>query len=324
MATKPKPKKTAPNKTSPKTLNENKTRIRKQAQYRSFRLSKRLKHTNPPLPGSFRLMAKALMRLHRHRTLFGGILLIYALLNVVLVRGLGSTTDLTEIKASIGGLVGGAYGSIGTALGLFSNLLSSSGNNTSDIVGTYQLFLVLIVSLALIWSLRQVQAGVRIRIRDAYYKGVYPLVLFLLVLCIIGLQSTPIVIGNTVYTLVVANDIAVTAIEKALWVALFGFFIILSIYMITSSIFALYIVTLPNMTPFKALRSARGLVLNRRWQVMRKVIALPLILLISALLIVVPIIMFVTPLAEGAFFIVSIVDLAIVHSYMYSLYRELL
>ena len=54
--------------------------------------------------------------------------------------------------------------------------------------------------------------------------------------------------------------------------------------------FALYIVTLPDMTPMKALRSARELVRYRRWTVLRKVLFLPLMLLVVAAIIMVPII----------------------------------
>lgn len=307
---------------SAKTAQE--ARVRKKPAYRSFRLSNRIKHDGPTLPGSFRLFRRAVKILHEHRTLFGGILLIYAALSVVLVRGFGSTTDLTDLNDVLTGIGQGAYSRVGTAVGLFSSLLSSSGNNTSDVAAAYQLFLALIISMVLIWALRQVLAKKKIRVRDCFYKGVYPTVLFILVLSVIGLQLIPMVIGNSLFNLVIANDIAVTAIEKVLWFMILGLLSLLSIYMVSSSIFALYIVTIPDMTPMKALRSARALVLHRRWAVLFRVVMLPIFLISLAALVIIPLIVFAPALAEWAFFLVSIVDLAILHSYMYSLYRELL
>ncbi len=46
----------------------------------------------------------------------------------------------------------------------------------------------------------------------------------------------------------------------------------LTLIYVKSSLFALYIVTLPDMTPMKALRSARELARYRRWTVLRKIL----------------------------------------------------
>ena len=88
----------------------------------------------------------------------------------------------------------------------------------------------------------------------------YPLIPFILVLLVCCLQLLPLIIGSSLYSLVVSNGIAVQPIEKFVWALLFASLALLSLYMITSSLFALYISTLPDMTPMKALRSARELV----------------------------------------------------------------
>jgi uncharacterized membrane protein YoaK (UPF0700 family) len=94
--------------------------------------------------------------------------------------------------------------------------------------------------------------------------------------------------------------------------------------MISSSLFALYIVTLPDMTPFKALRSARELVRHRRWTVLRKILFLPIILLVVAAIIMLPIIIWLTSLAQWVFFLLTMFALVAANAYMYTLYRELL
>lgn len=251
-------------------------------------------------------------------------MLVYGFLQVILVRGLSSGLNLQELKTTLQDSISGAQGQVLTGVTLFGVLVSSAGTNTASGSGSYQSLLIILVSLALIWALRQLQAGTKIRVKDAFYKGLYPLVPFVLVLLVISLQLLPAAIGSFIYGTVIVNGIAVTALEQFIWTILFFLLLLLSLYMLCSSVFALYIVTLPDMTPMKALRSARQLVMHRRWTVLRKVLFLPLALLILAALLIVPLIIFLTPLAEAAFFVFSMAALALVHGYMYTLYRELL
>lgn len=295
----------------------------RQAQYKSLRLQKRIKHS-VKLPNVWQLTKLSAQTLWRHKRLFIAITLIYGLLNLVLVRGLASGTDVGSLKSQLGQVFTGGLGPLTSSLSIFVVLVGSAGNGSSNTAGAYQLFLALLASLATIWALRQVLADVTVRARDAYYRGMYPLVPFMLVLIVCGLQLIPLLVGSTVYSLVIGNGIAVYFVEKLVWALLFGLLALLSLYMLSSSLFALYIVTLPDMTPMKALRSARQLVRYRRWTVLRKIVCLPVILLSIAAIIMVPIIVLLTPLAQWVFFLLTMFALAAVHTYMYTLYRELL
>jgi hypothetical protein len=148
--------------------------------------------------------------------------------------------------------------------------------------------------------------------------------MFFIILIVIGLQFLPLILGATLYNLVINNGIAVYTVEKWLWGLLFFIMALATIYMICSSIFALYIVTLPDMTPMKALRSARELVVHRRWEVLRKIIFLPIALIIIATIIMIPLLLAATPVAVWVFFVMTIAALVVIHSYVYALYRELL
>lgn len=300
-----------------------KARRVKPAQYKSLRLQKKIKHP-VRLPSVYGITKKATLTVWQHRTLFGGIIVVYGLLNLLLVQGIAGTSNISSLKDSLDQIFTGNFAQLSSAFGVFSVMLSSAGNSSSPTAGAYQFFLALIFSLALIWALRQVLAGQKIRIRDAYYRGMYPLIPFVLVLLIMGLQLIPMIIGSTLYNLVITQGIAVFAVEKLIWALLYALLALLSLYMLSSSVFALYIVTLPDMTPVKALRSARELVRNRRWTVVRKIVCLPIILLVAAGLVMVPIIIWLTPLAKWTFFILTMSVLLGVHAYIYTLYRELL
>jgi hypothetical protein len=167
-------------------------------------------------------------------------------------------------------------------------------------------------------------AGEKVGFKDAFYKGMYPLIPFVLVIFIIGLQLLPALFGNLLYSLVTANDLAVTGVEKAIWIILYILLVLLSVYMILSSMFALYIVTLPDMTPLRALRSARQLVVDRRWSVLLRILVLPIVLLVLAAIVMIPLILYASWAAQIAFALIGSYGLVFVHSYLYSLYRALL
>jgi hypothetical protein len=284
------------------------------------------KAAKPPvkLPNAWRLAVMAASMLWRHKRLFIAITLIYGLLNLILVQGLANTTDASSLKDQLNQVFTGHLGALTGGFSIFVVMLGSAGSGSSPTGGAYQLMLVLITSLAMIWALRQISAGAAFRIRDAYYRGMYPLVPFILVLLVVGLQLIPLLVGSTLYVIVGTSGVAVYFVEKLFWLLLFIALALLSFYMLSSSLLALYIVTLPDMTPMKALRSAKELSRRHRWIIVRKILCLPVMLVIVAAIIMVPIIIVLTPLARWIFFLLTIASLAAIHTYMYTLYRELL
>ncbi len=300
-------------------------RRRKTPEYKRFRYSKRIKHPGPKLSSSWRLFWRSFKPFRQHWKLFGGIVLIYGILTLIFVRGFGSSTNITELKGALDGVFGGTGGQLSTGVTLFGVLLSSTGAGNQT-AGLYQTMLLVVFSLSLIWGLRRVASGqqARVTIRDTFYRGMFPLVPFLLVLLVIAVQLIPMLIGSTLYSLVVGNGLAVGGLEQFAWAAAFFLLALWSLYMITPSVMALFVVTLPNMTPLKALRSARKLVRYRRWTVLRKLVILPVILLVVLAVIMLPLILWATPVAEWSFFIIGLFVTPVVISYGYGLYRELL
>jgi len=296
----------------------------KKAQYKSFSLQKRIGQQGATLPSAFKLMGSALRILRHNWRLFGLIVLIYGVINYVVVQGFSGGLNINEIKGTLSSLFSGKAGSILAGLSLFVYMIGTSGMQTNSTTGAYQFFWIVIISLALIWALRQVYAGKRIRVRDAFYNGMYPFIPFLLVLLVVALQFVPAILGGILYTSVVNGNLAATDIETAIWMVVFAITILITLYMLTSALFALYIVCLKDMTPMKALRSARQLVATRRWLVLRKIVFLPIALFVGGAVCVVPFIIFFAPLALPVFLLVTMAGLAVLHSYLYALYRSLL
>lgn len=277
------------------------------------------------LPSVWDISKRSLDLLWRHRRLFLGIAGIYTILNIFLVRGFSGATDIAPLKDVFMGGYQGGIGQLTGSLTLFGLLITASGSDTSDVAAAYQTFLIIITSLAVVWALRQVMAGEQqVRVRDSFYKGMYPLVPVILIFLLAVLQLMPLIIGGGIYNLVVSNGIAVNLGERIAWSLIFFAGMVISLYFITSTVIALYIATLADMTPMRALRSARDLIRHRRWMVLRKILFLPLALIVISAVILLPIIWVLTPLAPWVFFVLSMIGIVVVHAYLYTLYRDLL
>ncbi len=302
---------------------DKKPRRLKKPQYKSFRVHKHIKSEGATIPSSLSIMRGALGVLKHNWKLFLALSFIYGVLNFILVQGF-SVTSLSETKAtleqaghtSLSWLINGAS--------LFAYLVTNSTSGQNPGASVYQAVIQVLMSLALIWTLRQLYAGRKVGIRDGFYQGAYPLVPFVLVLVVIAVQVIPAAIGVYLYSTVNGTGIAATTAEQILWAVVAFLAVLLSLYLICSSIIALYIVSLPNMRPMAALKSASQLVQFRRWAVLRKLLFLPLVMLIAGAVVLFPVILIYTPAAPWVFLLLSMVALPIVHSYVYALYRSLL
>lgn len=194
-------------------------------------------------------------------------------------------------------------------------------------VAVYQYILFIIVSLSMIWLLRQLlsdQPPQELRVRDAFYLGMYPLIPFVLVLLVLTLTLIPLFIGLYLYTVVVQGGIAVGAVQNVIWLAVLLLGAAISCWLFMTYFFAIYIVTLPNMTPVRALRSAKQLSRGRRPNILRKALILLLVVLLTSTILLLPVLGILPKLVGLWLFILSVAALPFIHSYQYALYRELL
>lgn len=274
-------------------------------------------------PSVIELVKRTATLLGQHRRLLFGITLVYGALYLVLVDGLGGGASVPTLKATIVSSLNGHISSVAASALVFSQLISTGGAGGNS-APAYQFLLMIIASLAMIWALRQLIAGnTDIGIRDAYYRGMYPLVPFMIIVALLGVQLIPLIIGSSLYTLVISHSIAVGVFEIGFFAAIFAGLGLITLYLFSSTVMALYIVTLPDMSPSAALQEAKRLVRHRRAMVFRKVAFLPVVMFLIAVAVMMPAILFAPGIAQWLFFLITISAVLIVHSYMYTLYLEL-
>lgn len=299
-------------------------RIRRRPQYKSFRLHKKVKHHDPKLPSWWKITKKAFRLLAVNKKNIFKFFLIYGALYLVFVRGFSSPINVEDIKSSFSEIATEEISSLAANFTAFSLLLQSTTKASGDIAGLYQMFFLIVSALALIWLFRQQQAGNKVTIKDAFYRGMYPIIPFILITIVITLQTLPASIGNFLFRTVIDSGLAINTLEQSVWLLLFLGLLLLSAYMISSSLIALLVVTLPEMTPRIALKKAKELVEFRRISVLRKVVALFLCLATIFISVVFPAIFMSGLLAQLLFYTLTILAIPFATAYLFVLYRELL
>ncbi|MBX4197377.1 hypothetical protein KW801_02355 [Candidatus Saccharibacteria bacterium] len=297
-------------------------RVRKLSKKQAKGKAKKEVKTRKPFPGSFKLTWQVVKTLKQHWKTLGGIVLVYLILNIIFASGISNvSTTFSNIKADLNASGGQ---NLWHAAGGFASLVGSSGASGSSAGSALQSALFVIESLVIIWALRHLLSGQAVSVKLAYYRSMMPLIPFLLVIAVIIIQLLPVSIGATVLAAIATSVFTGTSVATAFSAVAFVLLAMWSLYMVSSSIFALYIVTLPDMQPRQALRSARDLVRFRRLIVIRKVLFLPLLILVTMGVVIVPLILYASSIVPAVFYVLSMVAILFVHTYLYSLYRGML
>jgi hypothetical protein len=296
------------------------SRVRNLTKKQKKAKAKKEVRSRKPLSGSFKLTAQVIRLLKQYWKPLGGIVLVYLILNIIFASGISNISSaVSTLKDN---LSGGA--NLSSAFSGFGTLVGSSGASSSTTGSALQSVLIVLESLVIIWALRQLLANEAIKVKQAYYHSTTPLVPFVLVIFMIIIQLLPITLGAAVLSAVLTSAFSTGTMVTVIFSSIFVILAAWSIYMVSGSIFALYIVTLPDMQPRQALRSAKNLVRYRRWPIIRKVLFLPIFILMVMGILIIPLILYATYLVVPVFYILSMLTILFAHAYLYSLYRELI
>lgn len=297
-------------------------RVRKIAKHTSFRLSKNIKPALKSLPSSWLIFKKTIKHVWMYKKLYGSLTAIHGLLILFFIRGADGGFDITNILGILGET--GNPDRFADSLSIVGAIFTNIGDVPSEVIALYQFTIFLTISMATIWAVRHTRKHEKITVKQAFYNGMTPLIPFGATILLLLCMFLPLVLANFLYTVVFPGGLAVTFLEQFLWAILIALIVLLSIYLFTSSIFAMYIVTMPGMGPIIAIRSSRNIVRFRRLSVLRKILFLPVILSLITVLVLLPTIMFLPVLAEPFYYIIASLSLIVMHAYFYNLYRELL
>lgn len=307
--------------------------------HRSFHWTRRRDYARTlELPGYIAFTTYVWRTLWRYRDTFVWMVLVYALLTGLLV-GLASQSTYAQLadllRSTSGDIFQGNMSQLGQA-GLLLVAAMSGGINP-DLSDTQQLvsgLLGLVMWLTTVWLLRAYLAGSKPKLRDGLYNAGAPIVPTIIIMLILLLQLIPMAIAAIGISAAMPTGLVSEGVEAMIfWVAviLLG---LLSLYWITSTLFALIVITLPGIYPLNALKTANELVVGRRLRIVLRVVWLIFVTALFWVVVMLPIILFDAwlkgvlpaiqwlPLVPMSLLIVTASSVVWVASYIYMLYRK--
>jgi hypothetical protein len=314
-------------KTSQERTAERGYRRKRLPKYQSFRLSRRIKPENIRVLPSFRsLVGDTLSFLRIHWVMMLTFTAVYGLVYFVLVKAAsGFELDVAKLNQDARIIFDGNWSGLLSFFTVYSSLVSSIGVTKDDLTNFVQALLTIVSSLAFIWMIRKLHSKDKeVTVRQAFYMGMQPLVPFILVICIFVLELIPASIGLFVLSTAQTAGIIASQAELQSVSLVAGLLIVLSLYLLTGSIFALYIVTLPGTYPVVAVRSSLNLLRVHRWQVVWRLLAFVLLVLVLGFVLTIPAIVWLPKYAEVWFFILGCSSFGVLHTYTYKLYRSMI
>lgn len=307
--------------------------------HRSFHRTRRRDYDRSlKLPGYFAFNKYVFKTLWSNKKLFLSLIFIYALLSALMV-GIASQDSFTTLKDTLastsGDILKGAWGELGKAGLLFvSTITGGSSDSLSESQQIYSAILIILAWLTTVWLLRNVIAGRKVKLRDGLYNAGSPILPTFLVALLLLVQLLPFAIAIIGYGAASATGLLAGGIEAMLfWVAA-GLLTILSLYLITGTVFALIIITLPGMYPSIAIKTAGDLVIGRRLRILARFLWMVINLSIVWALTIIPIILIDTwiksiwkviewiPIVPLSVLILSAITVVWASSYIYLLYRK--
>jgi hypothetical protein len=307
--------------------------------HHSFRRTRRRDYARTlKLPRYFAFTNYVCKTLWGHRKTFFLLAFLYAVLTLLMVGIASQDTYMTltdTLRTTSGGLFVGAWGELGKASLLYVTAITGGlSQSLTDVQQIYAGIITLLTWLTSVWLLRNIMAGHKVKVRDGLYSAGAPILSTFMVALLIIVQLLPMALALIGYSAAVSTGLLAGGVEAMLfWIAA-GLLSMLSLYWITSTVFALIIVTLPGMYPYQAVKTAGDLVVGRRLRILLRFLWAALTVVIAWAVVMIPVILFDSwvkdvwsaiswlPIVPVVLLGLSALTIVWVSSYVYLLYRK--
>ena len=238
--------------------------------HRSFRRSYREDYARPlSVPNSLSYVMYTLRLILQNWRLFLPLLVFAVVFNVALVGIMSEETYvkfqdvLAENNAKI---ASGEIGNFAKAGLILISTVTTGGlsSGLSEVEIVFAVISFLLLWLITVYIARHRLAGHRIKLRDALYNALTPLISTFVVLVVAFLQAIPIVIIVITYSIAVQTDFLATPFYALVYFVFAASLSLLSVYLISGTFLALVAVTAPGTYPLAALRTSSSLLAGRR------------------------------------------------------------
>lgn len=198
--------------------------------------------------------------------------------------------SIDETSAEI---AGGKIGNFAKAGLLLVSTITSGGLDTGmgEVQSTFMIILFLVMWLVTIFLLRHFLAGEKLKLRDGLYNALGPLLSTLMVFVVIFIQALPLMLVIITYSAAAMTGFLNTPFYALVYFCFAALMLLLSGYLLSSSVIALVAVTSPGMYPVTALLAASDLMASRRLKFVLRLLYLLFVAVLIFVLIMLPIIL---------------------------------
>ena len=172
------------------------------------------------------------------------------------------------------------------AMALLVGLSDEYLNGETVIFGS---LVFLVIWLTTIFVIRHKMAGHKIGLRDALYNAMTPFLSSLVVLFVIAVQCVPIMVLTVAYSSAIETHFLDTPFYAFLFLGFALLLILLSSYLLSSSIMALVAVSAPGLYPMEALKTSSELMQGRRIKFVLRIILLVILVVVMWVIVMYPI-----------------------------------
>jgi len=261
------------------------------------------------------LLWQSLKTISANWQLLGGIIVSYGILNFFIAS---SFVDIHQRFKSLDHQLNSHH--FHSALNAFGSLFGSFGANRSAVGVAAEGILFVLVSLMIVWSLRQIFAKKKVSILDSFYSSTSQLVPYLVVLFVLILETLPLALATAIMYAITSPNIEVWGL--IIFGVICAGLALATFYLLIAGVLATYIVLLPGMRPLTALRSANDLVKFRRWQILQRILFVTLFIALAMGVIMIPLIVYAHVMVAPTFYALAVLAVLFAHTYLYSLYRS--
>ena len=254
-----------------------------------------MRETN--VPGVMHHIFATFKVLFKNWKLFLPLLIIVVVMEALLIgimdqgdyRQYQEILDETSVQVA-----GGDIGNVAKAgLTLISTVTTGGlSGESSEAATVFGVLIFLVIWLTTIFLLRHLMAGHKVKLRDGLYNAMTPLISTLVVFVVAVIQCIPIFLLIIAYSAAVQTEFLATPFYALVFFIFAVLMIVLSGYLLSSSLMALVAVSAPGLYPMKALRTASELMMGRRVKFILRLVALIIVLAIMWVVIMLPLILF--------------------------------
>ena len=249
------------------------------------------------IPGIMHHIFASFSVIFKNWKLFLPFLAIMVVLNIAFVGIMSETNyvqfqDVLEdanMKVAGGNLGGVAKSGMLLASAIASGGLAGGSNEAAVVLGV---ILFLVIWLVTIFLLRHLLAGRKVKLREGLYNAMAPMASTFVVFLVAVLECIPIFVLIIAVSAAIQTEFLAMPFYALLFFIFAALMILISGYLLSSSLMAFAAVSAPGLYPMKALNTASDLMMGRRIRFVIRLIALVMALIIVWAIVMMPLIGF--------------------------------